>query len=333
MIVKLPILLQKKIEELIAQASLDTIAEAREALSQIYRQHEKSLNSCSSLITSDVQRLSYLVTRMPATYAAVYAVMEEVFKIVPHLKPMSLLDLGSGPGTVLWVAKTVLENLEKATLIEKDNSLIQLGKRLLYGDPSILGKSIEWVACDLTDSATHYAAHDLVVCSYAIGELAKQKLEAVVTKAWDATSQILIFIEPGTPEGFGRIRAIRSLLLEKKAYIIAPCTHSHTCPLTNSDWCHFSQRLQRSKEHRFAKSGELMYEDEKFSYIAVAKQPFNRFCGEQSRILRHPLKRTGHLQLELCSNQGIQKVVVSKRQKQQYQQARDSEWGDIWELD
>ena len=57
------------------------------------------------------------------------------------------------------------------------------------------------------------------------------------------------------------------------------------------DWCHFAQRLERTSLHRHLKSGELGYEDAKFSYMVAAKEEVARV---KARIIRHPLIGKGH---------------------------------------
>ena len=47
---------------------------------------------------------SYLVARLPATFAAVDRVLAELARRRPDMAPASLLDAGSGPGTAAWAA-------------------------------------------------------------------------------------------------------------------------------------------------------------------------------------------------------------------------------------
>ena len=93
------------------------------------------------------------------------------------------------------------------------------------------------------------------------------------------------------------------------------------------EWCHFSARVERSQRHRQAKSADLGYEDEKFSYIVAAKTEVTRAA---SRIVRHPLQRKGHIQLELCTPVGLQKQVVTKSAREDFRRARKARWGDEW---
>jgi ribosomal protein RSM22 (predicted rRNA methylase) len=109
------------------------------------------------------------------------------------------------------------------------------------------------------------------------------------------------------------------------------------------DWCHFSQRLERSSQHRQLKGGELGYEDEKFSYLIAARSetlasdasPGATSHGvtsqKQARIVRHPGKHSGHIQLSLCTTQGkIENRTVTRSSKSAYKLARKAEWGDTW---
>jgi ribosomal protein RSM22 (predicted rRNA methylase) len=144
-----------------------------------------------------------------------------------------------------------------------------------------------------------------------------------------AAARVLAVIEPGTPRGFGVVHLARAALLAAGSHIVAPCPHQETCPMLvrKDDWCHFAQRLERSALHRHLKSGELGYEDEKFSYMAAAKQEGTRAAA---RILRHPLIGKGHIKFELCTPTGIVNDTVTRTDKDRFKQARRTKWGDAW---
>ena len=95
------------------------------------------------------------------------------------------------------------------------------------------------------------------------------------------------------------------------------------------DWCHFSQRVERTSQHRQLKGGSLGYEDEKFSYLVVARQ---NVAAWGARIVRHPGKHSGHVQLALCTPEGrLEARTVTRSSKQAYKLARKTEWGDAWD--
>lgn len=311
--------LQIAIEKEIESFGLNRLLEARQELTERYR----TQNSKQHYISNDEQRCAYIAARMPATYAVVYNVLEEVKSRSATTKLNSLLDLGAGPGTAMWAACEVFPTIDKATLLERDAGLIAIGKRLAAANLESPMSSAHWLMSDL-EQVSSLPKHDLITLSYSIGELPNQKIPSLIEKCWEAADQFLVVIEPGTPVGFERIRAIRSQLIEMKANILAPCPGGMTCPMSGGDWCHFSERVERTSIHRRLKEGALGHEDEKYSYIAVSKIPVDL---PQARVLRHPSKKSGHVNLTLCTPEGLKQVTVSKRTPEAYRQAKKAEWG------
>ena len=80
---------------------------------------------------------------------------------------------------------------------------------------------------------------DVVLASYALVELAERQAESAVATLWSVATQALVLVEPGSRAGFARLAAARKRLIAEGAVILAPCTHQQTCPLIDSDWCHF----------------------------------------------------------------------------------------------
>lgn len=118
--------------------------------------------------------------------------------------------------------------------------------------------------------------------------------------------------------------------MENKINIIAPCPHLSECPaFKNQDWCHFSVRVQRTSLHRMLKDGEKGHEDEKYSYLIVAKNSPQTY---NARIVRHPEIHSGHLKLTLCTKNGFEGKIYSKKDKEKYKKAKKAAWGDRFEL-
>ena len=272
-------------------------------------------------------RAAYVVTRMPAIFQVNRLVLGELEPL--QLDFASVLDLGCGPGTATIAAQEVFGGLQKATLIDRDEGWFELGRRMISAVDPELAAIAQFVksAIERTDA---FEEHDLVTASYALGELPSSDARNLLKRAWEAARIALAIVEPGTPRGFGTIVAARDELIAAGASIVAPCTHASACPIASGDWCHFDTRVDRTSRHRSAKSGTLPYEVEKFSYIVAIKPPV-ALRTDVSRIIKHPLKRGGHVVLDLCTSEGTaERVVVSRRDKERYREARGAKWGDLW---
>jgi ribosomal protein RSM22 (predicted rRNA methylase) len=82
--------------------------------------------------------------------------------------------------------------------------------------------------------------------------------------------------------------------------------------------------VERTSLHRKLKGGDLGYEDEKYSYVAVSREPVE-LSG--SRVLRHPRHNPGLIELELCTAAGPRHERVTKRTREQFRAARKAFWG------
>lgn len=315
---KLPEVLQQAIDEEVRKVRPGALAKARELLSLSYRSAPLEAH-----MQTDADRLAYIATRMPATYAAAIKVLQEIPQRLPNLKISSLLDLGAGPGTILWAAHELFGPIA-STLIEQDAGLIALGQRLA----SVGDLTATWLRQSLNDPELQLPSHDLAVFSYSYGELPREGRIKLLEKCWNTVTKALVVIEPGTPKGFQTILEARTHLLKLGALMTAPCPHARACPMQEGDWCHFSVRLERSTAHQSVKEAYRGYEDEKFSYVIVSK---SEAVLPKSRILRHPSIHTGHVNLTLCTNEGIQNTTVSRRHGSVYKKSRDAAWGDPWE--
>lgn len=315
---KLPEDLREKIDQILEKTPPSVLAKAREELSKSYR----NVNSSESIFSNIARKFAYLATRFPATYAAVHFVLGKLLDQIPNFPCDRILDLGAGPGTASFAAIDWMTNIHKITLIEKSSDAIQLGKQLCSG----LSVPTEWICQDLKQ-INSFPEANLAILSYSLGET--KPFDILLDRLWKSEIDTIAMIEPGTPAGYQTILQARAFFLKHKAHIIAPCPHIKPCPIQAPDWCHFSVRLERTKLHRLLKEGSLGFEDEKFSYLIVSKSlpsPINK-----NRILRHPMKGSGHVRLTLCTDNGLfEERTISRKDKDLYRQSRDAEWGDLW---
>ena len=320
----MPDQLRGAIEKAVAGSQHSALRRASDEISAAY----KSGDFTSPILRSSVHRTAYTLVRMPATYAANVHALRNLASSVAGFAPRTLLDLGSGPGTSAWAAAEVFPSIETFTLLERDVGLVDLGRSLARRSESSALRQAEWMSLDIANSTTLPKA-DLVLISYALGELGSKNRLNVVERAWGAAQEALVVIEPGTRRGFEIVLGVRSQLIGMNAQLAAPCPHMDQCPMAAAgDWCHFAQRIERSSEHRRLKDGALGYEDEKFSYVAGSRLPIS---APRSRVVRHPGIFSGYVKLELCNGPSLERQTVTRSKGQSYKEARHARWGDGWD--
>ncbi len=316
---ELPHALRAAIEEELTALPPATVARLSEGLSARYRGEERR---GQSLLTGPGDAAAYAVTRLPATHGAIGAALAAAGDALPGWTPATVLDVGAGPGTAAWAAASRWPAVSQVTHLEREPAMIALGQRL--EQRAAAPWQARWLIADAT-GPWEVPPHDLTLCCYMLGEVAAEKRAALVERLWQATAGLLVLVEPGTPAGFAVVRAARTQLLALGAPMAAPCPGPVPCPMEGDNWCHFSQRVARTRLHRQAKGGELAYEDEKYSYVAFTRLPAQ---PTPARVLRHPLVRKGHLQLTLCTAQGEKNTTVTRSQGERYRAAKDLRWGD-----
>jgi ribosomal protein RSM22 (predicted rRNA methylase) len=316
---ELPAALREAVEAALEGVALGDLQKASDRLTQRYRSETRD---GALHLADDFAARAYLAVRMPATYAAIRASFAAAAQLRPDFSPRSVLDIGAGPGTALFAARDCWPGVADAELIEASPAIRHWGERLL---PLLSLESVRWQARDIVSAAAG-RRHDLVVLGYLLDELPKAAIAPLIEKLWDATAGMLVTVEPGTPAGWARILEVRERLIGLGARIIAPCPHALDCPVVAPDWCHFSQRVARSRMHRRIKSADVPWEDEKFIYLAASREPVSK---PQARVIARPQLRGGTVTLTLCNRDGTRtQPLVSRRERARYAQARRLDWGD-----
>jgi ribosomal protein RSM22 (predicted rRNA methylase) len=314
----LPAELRSALEARLQGVSRNEAAERAALISKTYRD-----GGGSGAIKSATDALAYVLARMPATYAAVTASLNALCEVRPHFEPSSLLDVGAGPGTATWAAAEAFSSLRRLALVDSNDALRTLALELAHDSTRL--RDINYERGEARTILAKAEAADLVVASYMIGELGDAEQQAVAALMWEKTRDTLLIVEPGTPAGYGRIIALRERLIASGAHVAAPCPHNDRCPLAAPDWCHFTQRLQRSRAHKQVKGAEAPFEDEKFAYVALSRGPVAR---HPARVLAQPVVTKVEVSAKLCSRQGLAMTKVPRRDKAGYAAARRWRWGD-----
>ena len=301
----LPQALQTALEALTAQHDGARLERDARAVSEAYRTRT---GTGARLLTREGEAAAYAASRMPATFAAVRASLGEALA-ASGLRPRTLLDCGAGTGAALWAADELLA-LGDATCLEREAAMRETGQQLARaGGEAVSGA--RWEAWDMLSDAPLPRAQ-LVIEGYMLGELPQDARVRAAGRMWDAAEQMLVLVEPGTPQGFANLAAVREALTARGAFVAAPCPAGQAnCPMRGEDWCHFAVRVQRTRLHKALKGGDAPFEDEKYAYLALTRTPPAAPCA--ARVLRHPQIAPGRISLTLCERGGRCERTVTKK--------------------
>jgi ribosomal protein RSM22 (predicted rRNA methylase) len=300
------------IERYVTQKSRKNLSQSFKKLSTGYR----SLD-CAHLGSSQEDVEAYLIGRLPLTWSVLYYLLDRFSAYLPQ--KFSVRDYGSGPGTALLALHHLfVEDRFTYLGVEEKVPMIEAAKALAR-DLELKG---EFIHKDVLKASTE--PYILAIASYVLNELKSPK--TFYAQLLNNHEYVLV-IEPGTPDGYKRILALREEAIGQGWSIIAPCPHSAACPLKTPDWCHFYLRVQRPKSLKDIKRGSMGYEDEKYMYLFLSKTkqfPHSGVIVKKPHIV--PFKVT----LDVCATSGqIETQEIFKKDKEAYKKAKKLDWGDF----
>ncbi|XP_072220416.1 ribosome assembly protein METTL17, mitochondrial [Leuresthes tenuis] len=285
----------------------------------------------------------YMAARLAGGYAAVRRALNEIKKRDPSFAPQSLLDFGSGLGTVAWASHSCWgDSFREMVCVDSSGPMNILAERLLKGDDERAEPHIKQVYFRQFLPVSPKVQFDMVVAAFSLSELpdAKEREEAVIT-LWRKTSSYLVLVENGTKEGHQMLMEARDTLVKKKektvhdprpASVFAPCSHKMMCPKLAHESvtpCNFQQ-----KYHPLPLPGHNDRQTEKFIYLILSRtEPAKSETEgvEWARLIAPVLRRTRHVHCRMCCPDGqLQHLVVTARKHSRdvYRCARNSDWGD-----
>lgn len=325
---EIPVSIRAPLEKIITDSvKTSDLLMAAESISSRYRRNSAESKGNNFQLISYDEALSYVLARMPATYAAVARVLFELKIMLPNFSPQALLDVGAGPGTATLSACQYFD-LKSSCLIEPNKFLCDVGEGIVstFWKENIVSR---WIKGDVAKVLSQIDEnYDLVVLSYMLNELPNSQIIDHVKALWDLSVGVMVILEPGTPEGARIIGLIRDEVRRwgDKNSILAPCPHISECPLKTSEgvWCHFSVRTSRTKTHKFLKGGDTGFEDEKFSYLVLSRN--TKFKRPDYRLIGRP-SGSKVRELQVCGPNGSETLQVSKSHAL-YKRSKKLSWGD-----
>ncbi|XP_067325903.1 ribosome assembly protein METTL17, mitochondrial isoform X1 [Anolis sagrei] len=281
----------------------------------------------------------YMAARMDGVFAAVYRALHEIQKRVPDFQPRTLLDFGSGTGTVSWAAHSIWgETINEYMNIDSSAAMLDLAEKLMKGLSENQNPCFPGVYFRQFLPVSPKVKFDLVVSAYSLNELSSysERVETVRT-LWRKTDGFLVLVENGTKEGHQILMEARDVILKgtdkvvhdpREPHVFAPCPHHLPCPLLSGDRvlpCNFTQGY-----YALPFSWNPAHKEERFSFLIL-----HRGAGETEepwpRITQPVLCRPRHIHVRLCCPDGsLQHAVITaqKHGRDLYRCARNSQCGD-----
>lgn len=330
MFANLPEEISAAISDILSQAENKQWMQSAKELHERYTTREKG--SQESFIHNPSDILAYLGLRVPATYAQIYSALLQVHEMIPAWKPTSLLDIGSGPGTAVWAAKTIWPSITNAACIDRERYFQFLGKEIMQ--KSGFSLAVQWKVQDVRNSLAKNAAkkYDVVILANVLNELSETEQEQLLDTAYALCQGVVIVIEPGTPLGF-TITQTTAKMFAEKSNLIAPYIQNSFVE-NNDYWLHFSQRFIRPEFQRYIRqkmrASSLMasdWEEAKYTYAAISKIPAEETIW--GRCIGPVAKQKGFLEIPILTEKEVMPVKVLKRHKKEYTFAKNLAWGDI----
>ncbi|XP_053739083.1 methyltransferase-like protein 17, mitochondrial isoform X1 [Synchiropus splendidus] len=287
----------------------------------------------------------YMAARLAGGYAAVRRALNEIKKRDPAFAPESLLDFGSGLGSVAWASHSCWpDSLKELVCVDSSGTMNTLAERLLRGDEEEGEPRFKHVYFRQFLPLSPKVQFDLVSAAFTLSELPgmKEREEAAFT-LWRKTNRYLVLVESGTREGHQMLLEVRDALLQNQektvhdsrpASVFAPCPHELPCPklaLKPPAPCNFQQ-----VHHPLPLTGKPDMQTEKFSYLILTRTaapvPNGDSDPDWARLISPVQRRTRHVHCRMCCPDGqLRHLVVTARKhsKDMYRCARNSEWGDL----
>ncbi|XP_068604574.1 ribosome assembly protein METTL17, mitochondrial isoform X2 [Brachionichthys hirsutus] len=251
----------------------------------------------------------YMAARLAGGYAAVRRAMNEIKKRDPSFAPQSLLDFGSGLGTVVWASHSYWgDSLKEMVCVDSSGQMNILAERLLKGDD----------------------------------ERAEPPIKHVYFRQFLPVSP-KVLVENGTKEGHQILMEARDTLLltqektlhdSRPASVFAPCPHELKCPklaVKPSFPCNFQQLYQPLRLPGLKHKEQQV---EEFSYLILTRtEPVQAETAavDWARLIAPVQRRSRHVHCRLCCPDGhLQHLVVTARKHSRdlYRCAHGSHWGD-----
>ncbi len=319
------------INTILSRSSPYELSSAAKKIHQRYMEREKG--NSGAFVQSPIDMQAYLALRSPATYAQITGAFSQIQERIPEWKPKTMLDLGCGPGTGTWSAKTVWPSISTVECVDKENYFLSLGEEILSKISSDVLSNWKKMSIENWIETNKNNSFDLILVANVCNELSPLSIERLIHQLVSMSSGIVVIVEPGSSIGYPVIQTIATLIPEEIS-ITAPYIHNSHIPV-DEYWIHFPQKFHRPEFQRrirqAMRESSFMasdWEESKYSYLAWGKRPQKPFWGQCIGPID---KQKGFVTVPVLTESGIIHQKVLKRNKDQYTVAKNLRWGELIE--
>ncbi len=328
-----PLLLQV-IEEAVSIKGIPgpRLARAVAGLSQLFTKEREAVSQ--GYLDDPVLAAAYLSYFLPVNLSKIQVLLDEM-PVSEDNRRLSVLDLGSGPGTgalaVLdwWYRRRSTTVLSVVALDTVPAALRQAS--LLWGGychaAGITTASLQTGEGDLERRAwlepvKERAPFDLVILANCLNEMFSDAKDPIGARtglvaevlALLAPHGTMMIIEPALRETSRALHQVRDRLLqENRCTVHSPCLHENSCPaLVNPyDWCHEERAWEPPESIRaIDKEVGFIKDALKFSYVLLRKdgKTIVERRPDHYRVVSELRALKGEKRAWLCNGQGRQEV-------------------------
>jgi ribosomal protein RSM22 (predicted rRNA methylase) len=247
--------------------------------------------------------------------------------LIPRKDAMSILDLGTGPGTSVLAASLFFAGRYPDKTIgfagvEQNRSALTRAHELfkMLGPPNHSFESAtKQVVPGTLDVILKDHRFDIVITANLMNEIGEEegyRLCREIMAGHLSENGALLIIDPALKETTRPLLALRDRLVgEGLARVAAPCLHQDGCPMlaaSGRDWCHFyiDWDCPEYLERLDALSG-MDHRHLKMSYFVFTRE--SRVTSHELRkwrVVSSPLVSKGKRELVLCGDNGkLEKVT------------------------
>jgi ribosomal protein RSM22 (predicted rRNA methylase) len=290
----------------------------------------------SRAYTSERDRIGVLSGAADLAARAVFFAVADAAKIMlplaelqsrgalPETRPLRVLDAGAGTGAMtLGLAAHTRAPLD-VVAIDRDRAALDVFRAAFE---SVADSRLSIVNAGLDEPRWGGGRFDLAVAGTVFNEVLESEHVALARDLLDALAPggALVIVEPALRDTARALHRLRDALIDAgDAHVFAPCVRGGTpCPMLadERDWCHEDRPTQLPpRAAALAAATGLRDAGLKFSYLVLRREPgaVRDPAGDGRRVMRvvsHPSKQKGKIELYGCGDTGRAKLRLLRRNR------------------